>query len=484
MKKHSYVVPILLFISLNLQAWIYLKNQDHLIIHLILTFTLLFIIFDQLKKNKKNSDIQNIIQKFNQTFEVIANLSKHLFRESDSLKIVITNEAKAVESSASAIHEISAMASKTATSSKTLKDLADQTKEVVTLSSDNINQLDHIMKKVESISKTLETDSTEKLSELNEIVKIMSDIRSKTNLINEIVFQTKLLSFNASVEAARAGEAGKGFAVVAEEIGKLAKSSGDASLEIEKLVHSSIDSTKVRIESVSQHLTKLTKENLDSIIDAQRITKRSVDLNEQLSNAIDEVYGQTQEIKSASEEQAIGIQEISEALSNLEQNSGELKNVSQTVYKSSISLSEDIEAMDKQILTLSSALGITIQKKQQTFDFDSAISAHLEWKMKLTKYLSNPDGSLDHKVVCLDNKCKLGAWLHGDGAHFENSSQNFKALKSSHADFHRSAGEIIKQIDQGNKKVAEISMAPQGDYFEASQNTVKLIEIVKAEVAE
>lgn len=484
MKNNSYLVPMLLFIAINLQAWIYLQNQDHLIIHLILTVTLIFIIWDIFTKSRKSTDVQTTIQKFNQTFDVIANLSKHLFRESDSLKIVITNEAKAVESSASAIHEISAMASKTATSSKSLKELADQTKEVVSLSSDNIIQLDHIMKKVESISKTLETDSTEKLSELNEIVKIMSDIRSKTNLINEIVFQTKLLSFNASVEAARAGEAGKGFAVVAEEIGKLAKSSGDASLEIEKLVHSSIDSTKSRIENVSQHLTKLTKENLDSIIDAQKITKRSVDLNQQLSNAIDEVYGQTQEIKSASEEQAIGIQEISEALSNLEQNSGELKNVSNTVYKSSISLSEDIEAMDKQFHTLSNALGIQIQKKQQTFDFDSAISAHLEWKMKLMKYLGNPDGSLDHQVVCLDNKCKLGAWLHGDGAHFANSSQNFAALKASHANFHRSAGEIIKQIDQGNKKIAEISMAPHGDYFEASQSTVKLIEIVKAEVNE
>ncbi|MBC7465119.1 MAG: hypothetical protein H7256_03945 [Bdellovibrio sp.] len=50
----------------------------------------------------------------------------------------------------------------------------------------------------------------------------MEEIGNKTKVINDIVFQTKLLSFNASVEAARAGEHGKGFAVVAEEVGKLA----------------------------------------------------------------------------------------------------------------------------------------------------------------------------------------------------------------------------------------------------------------------
>ncbi len=53
------------------------------------------------------------------------------------------------------------------------------------------------------------------------------DIGDKTKVINDIVFQTKRLSFNASVEAARAGEHGKGFAVVAEEVGNLAQMSKD-----------------------------------------------------------------------------------------------------------------------------------------------------------------------------------------------------------------------------------------------------------------
>ena len=69
------------------------------------------------------------------------------------------------------------------------------------------------------ILKTVE-DSNNNISEISNSIR---QIGEKTKVINDIVFQTKLLSFNASVEAARAGEQGKGFAVVAEEVGNLAR---------------------------------------------------------------------------------------------------------------------------------------------------------------------------------------------------------------------------------------------------------------------
>ena len=79
-----------------------------------------------------------------------------------------------------------------------------------------------------------------------EILGYIKSIEEKTKVINDIVFQTKLLSFNASVEAARAGEQGKGFAVVAEEVGNLATMSGTSAEEISKLLESSIS----HIESI------------------------------------------------------------------------------------------------------------------------------------------------------------------------------------------------------------------------------------------
>lgn len=78
---------------------------------------------------------------------------------------------------------------------------------------------------------------------IEEIIQVIHEISNKTKVINEIVFQTKLLSFNASVEAARAGEQGKGFSVVAEEIGSLAAMSGNAAQEISAMLTES--TTKV-----------------------------------------------------------------------------------------------------------------------------------------------------------------------------------------------------------------------------------------------
>lgn len=63
----------------------------------------------------------------------------------------------------------------------------------------------------------LEIDrSNTELEEVNQVVRL---IHERTNVINEIVFKTQMLSFNANIEAARAGQHGLGFAVVATEMG-------------------------------------------------------------------------------------------------------------------------------------------------------------------------------------------------------------------------------------------------------------------------
>ena len=76
----------------------------------------------------------------------------------------------------------------------------------------------------ETTNQALEKIKINTSSTLNDVLEAFNMIEAKTKVINEIAFQTKLLSFNASVEAARAGESGKGFSVVAEEVGKLASS--------------------------------------------------------------------------------------------------------------------------------------------------------------------------------------------------------------------------------------------------------------------
>lgn len=92
------------------------------------------------------------------------------------------------------------------------------------------------MSEIGNSSQQMKIQFEESNKRILEIIKVINEISNRTQVINDIVFQTKLLSFNASVEAARAGEYGKGFAVVAEEIGILASRSGESSKEINQML--------------------------------------------------------------------------------------------------------------------------------------------------------------------------------------------------------------------------------------------------------
>jgi methyl-accepting chemotaxis protein len=95
--------------------------------------------------------------------------------------------------------------------------------------------------------------------EISEIISMITEIGNKIKIINDIVFQSKLLAFNAAEEAARVGEEGKGFVFVAEEMGHLAQISEDAAIEITEMLK---ESFKIVEEIVN--CTKLKVENLTS----------------------------------------------------------------------------------------------------------------------------------------------------------------------------------------------------------------------------
>ncbi len=154
-------------------------------------------------------------------------------------------------------------------------------------------------------------DSMNQISESNKTIVKLSDVISaiaeKTAVIDEIVFQTKLLSFNASVEAERAGEHGRGFAVVAQEVGNLANLSGKAASEISSIVNESVKT----VDQVSKETVEKVKRGSEVVDSVEKI------FNEILSQA-QKVSASSAEILGASKEQSIGINSIREAVNSIE----------------------------------------------------------------------------------------------------------------------------------------------------------------------
>ncbi|MGE3759138.1 MAG: methyl-accepting chemotaxis protein, partial [Pseudobdellovibrionaceae bacterium] len=155
----------------------------------------------------------------------ILSQARSMAGSSTELSEAATEQAAALQETVAAIDEINAMVEKNVESANRSKEVSSESRETAARGKNTVDSMLNAMSEINNSNEQIADQISRSHAQLSEITKLITDIGSKTKVINEIVFQTKLLSFNASVEAARAGEYGKGFAVVAEEVGNLAQMS-------------------------------------------------------------------------------------------------------------------------------------------------------------------------------------------------------------------------------------------------------------------
>ena len=221
------------------------------------------IINEMLKENKSNGLTLN-------------ESSKVLLSNVDKLNISSNEAAASLEQTAAALEEIT---SNIRNNTQNIAKMARYSSEVTTSS----NQ-----------GEKLANETTIAMDEINNQVNLITEAIS---VIDQIAFQTNILSLNAAVEAATAGEAGRGFAVVAQEVRNLASRSAEAAREI-----------KIIVENATK------KAN-----DGKEIANHMINGYKELNENIQQTINLIQDIEMSSKEQLSGIEQINIAVTQLDQ---------------------------------------------------------------------------------------------------------------------------------------------------------------------
>ena len=250
------------------------------------------------------NNVSEIFAMIQTSGDELSNNIVSLSKSSTELSTAANKQAASLEETAAALEEITSN---------------------IKSNSQNINTMSNI-------ADDLTTSATHGQNLANKTVDSMTQIDSQVMAINDaisvidqIAFQTNILSLNAAVEAATAGEAGKGFAVVAQEVRNLAARSADAATEIKEIVN-----------------TATLKANEGKTI-ATEMIKGYVSLNDIISQTKVVVDNVT----TASKEQELGIVQINDAVNSLDQatqlnasNSTEIANLAKGVKILSDNLKE------------------------------------------------------------------------------------------------------------------------------------------------
>ena len=201
----------------------------------------------------------------------------------------------------------------------------------ISANTDNIVKMSQFANSVTASANNGSKLAQETTKAMEEIDEQVQSINEAISVIDQIAFQTNILSLNAAVEAATAGEAGKGFAVVAQEVRNLANRSAEAAKQIKDIVE-----------------TATHKADEGKSI-AQNMITGYTELNNSITQTI-ELIG---DIKNASTEQSEGIQQINDAVSVLDQKtqqnaaiSNETHSVATVTDKISQSVIESVDSKE------------------------------------------------------------------------------------------------------------------------------------------
>ncbi len=332
--------------------------------------------------------------------------SKDLSKSSQNLSQSSNSQAASLEQTAAAVEEVT---STIANSTQNTIEMSNYAKEV-TISVEN--------------GKDLANKTANSMDEITKEVSLISDAIS---IIDQIAFQTNILSLNAAVEAATAGEAGKGFAVVAQEVRNLASRSAEAANDIKALVESA-NMKAIEGKTISSDMINGYSKLNDNIVNTMELIDK---------------------VTVASKEQQEAMIQINDAISLLDratqQNAQEASSINQMAVNN-----EELAA------NLQIAIDRTSFKKEckkrvcdinMIFDTAKLKLNHLTFKDDAF----NKSGDGVKFTVKDHHSCALGDWIDKHEGEEFAKSESWKNLKEAHENVHTMTQNVVNlHVDGSN----------------------------------
>jgi methyl-accepting chemotaxis protein len=310
---------------------------------------------------------------------------------------------------------------------------------------------------------------------INESSRKVVDIIS---VIDGIAFQTNILALNAAVEAARAGEQGRGFAVVAVEVRNLAQRAAAAAAEIKGLIGDSVEKVE----------------------DGTKLVAQAGKTMEEIVGAIRGVTAIMSEISAASMEQTSGIEQVNQAIGQMDDVTQQNAALVEQAAAAAESLEEQTQtlavtvahfkldgnsrsftgfASAEPMRTASQSSGKSASAKREFYqntqvqnetvgiDLDKALEKHSDWKVKLRTAISKRE-EMDAATISRDDCCDFGKWLHGDAKSHLSHQASYSDCVSKHAAFHIEAGRVANTINAKKFSEAEAMLGNGSSFVSAS----------------